>query len=32
VEVPSHLDGVLLEPSLWLDGRKIIEAGKLLVE
>lgn len=32
VEVPSHLDGVLLEPTLWLDGRKIIEAGKLLVE
>lgn len=32
VEVPSHLDGVLLGPTLWLDGQKIIEEGKLLVE
>jgi|LSQX01.3.fsa_nt_gb leucyl aminopeptidase (aminopeptidase T) len=30
VEVPSHLDGVLLQPSLWLDGRKILEKGNLL--
>lgn len=32
VEVPSHLDGVILKPTLWLDGQKVIENGKLLVE
>lgn len=32
VEVASHLDGVLLNPTLWLDGKKIIEQGKFLVE
>lgn len=30
VEVASHLDGVVLEPTVWLDGQVIIEQGKLL--
>jgi leucyl aminopeptidase (aminopeptidase T) len=30
VEVPSHLDGVLLNPTLWLDGKKILEQGRLI--
>lgn len=30
VEVASHLDGVIIEPTVWLDGQMIIEKGKLL--
>ncbi|HHX50174.1 MAG TPA: aminopeptidase, partial [Clostridia bacterium] len=30
VEVASHLDGVLLKPTLWLDGRRILEKGRLI--
>lgn len=30
VEVASHLDGVVLKPTVWLDGQVIIEQGKLL--
>lgn len=30
VEVASHLDGVILQPTLWLDGQKVIEDGRLL--
>jgi leucyl aminopeptidase (aminopeptidase T) len=29
--VPSHLDGLILEPTVYVDGRMIMEAGKLLV-
>ncbi len=25
-----HLDGVMLNPSVWLDGEKLMEKGKLL--
>ncbi len=28
VAVPSHLDGILLEPSIFLDGKPIMERGK----
>ena len=31
VNVPSHLDGLLLNPTLEIDGQKIMESGKLLV-
>ncbi|MEW6243937.1 MAG: aminopeptidase [Bacillota bacterium] len=32
VKVPVHLDGVLLHPTLYLDGRAVIENGRLLVD
>jgi leucyl aminopeptidase (aminopeptidase T) len=31
VAVPSHLDGLILQPTVYLDGRMIMEAGTLLV-
>ncbi len=31
VRVASHLDGMVKEPSVWLDDSKIMETGKLLV-
>jgi leucyl aminopeptidase (aminopeptidase T) len=31
VRVASHLDGLVKEPTVWLDDRKIMEAGKLLI-
>jgi len=31
VDVPVHLDGIILAPTLEIDGRKILEAGKLLL-
>lgn len=31
VSVPSHLDGLLLQPTLEIDGQKIMEDGKLLI-
>jgi leucyl aminopeptidase (aminopeptidase T) len=31
VSVPSHLDGLILQPTVYVDGRMIMEAGKLLV-
>lgn len=32
VDVPIHLDGIIKNPSLELDGKKIMDEGKLLVE
>ncbi len=31
VAVPSHLDGLILRPTVRLDGRAIMQAGKLLI-
>jgi leucyl aminopeptidase (aminopeptidase T) len=31
VRVASHLDGLVTHPTVWLDDRKIMEEGKLLV-
>jgi leucyl aminopeptidase (aminopeptidase T) len=31
VSVPSHLDGILLKPSLWIDDNKIMEDGQLKI-
>ncbi len=31
VSVPSHLDGLILQPTVYVDDRMIMEAGKLLV-
>ena len=31
IGVSSHLDGLVLEPTLWVDDRKIMENGRLLV-
>ncbi|MCU0638983.1 MAG: aminopeptidase [Candidatus Krumholzibacteria bacterium] len=31
VDVPIHLDGIVKNPTVWLDGTKIMENGKLLV-
>jgi leucyl aminopeptidase (aminopeptidase T) len=31
VSVPSHLDGLILKPTVYVDGRLIMEAGRLLV-
>lgn len=31
VSVPSHLDGILLKPSLWIDDKKIMEDGQLKI-
>lgn len=31
VSVPIHIDGILLKPTLSIDGRKILERGKFLV-
>jgi leucyl aminopeptidase (aminopeptidase T) len=31
VSVPSHLDGLIIQPTVFVDGRMIMEAGKLLV-
>lgn len=31
VNVQSHLDGLVLSPTVWFDSQKIMEAGKLLV-
>jgi aminopeptidase len=31
VRVASHLDGLIKEPTVWFDDRKLMEAGKLLV-
>ncbi|HHX95056.1 MAG TPA: aminopeptidase [Clostridia bacterium] len=30
VSVPSHLDGIMLKPTLTLDGKTVIEGGRLL--
>ncbi len=32
VNVPIHLDGVIREPTVYLDGKEIMKAGKLLVK
>jgi aminopeptidase len=32
VRVASHLDGLIKQPTVWLDDIKIMEAGKLLVD
>jgi leucyl aminopeptidase (aminopeptidase T) len=31
VSVPSHLDGLILQPTVYVDGRMIMDAGRLLV-
>ena len=31
VRVASHLDGLIKEPTVWFDDRKVMEAGKLLL-
>lgn len=31
VKVPIHLDGIILKPTILVDGKKIMEQGKLLV-
>ncbi len=31
IGVPSHIDGLMLEPSLWVDGRLLMDRGQLLV-
>ena len=31
VRVASHLDGLVKEPTVWFDDRKIMESGKLLI-
>jgi leucyl aminopeptidase (aminopeptidase T) len=31
VSVQSHLDGILLKPTLWIDDKKIMENGKLMI-
>jgi aminopeptidase len=31
VRVPSHLDGLIKQPTVWFDDRKIMESGKLLI-
>ncbi len=32
VGVPSHLDGVVKQPTVWFDDRRIMDAGRLLIE
>lgn len=32
VAVPSHLDGILLAPTIYLDGKLIMERGKFLIK
>jgi len=31
VDVPVHIDGVFAKPDIWVDSRKIMERGKLLI-
>jgi len=31
VSVPSHLDGLIMKPTVYVDGRMIMDAGRLLV-
>ncbi len=31
IRVASHLDGMVNRPTVWFDGRKIMESGKLLI-
>jgi leucyl aminopeptidase (aminopeptidase T) len=31
VRVPSHQDGIVTRPSVWIDGRQLMREGKLLV-
>jgi leucyl aminopeptidase (aminopeptidase T) len=31
VSVPSHLDGILLRPTVWIDDKKIMENGELKI-
>ncbi|MEM4409645.1 MAG: hypothetical protein QXI19_12975, partial [Candidatus Caldarchaeum sp.] len=32
VRVASHLDGVILKPTITIDGRKIMDGGTLLID
>lgn len=32
VDVPIHLDGVLKKPDVWIDGKRLMKEGKLLVK
>ncbi len=32
VRVASHLDGLVKQPTVWFDDRKVMEAGRLLIE
>jgi len=31
VDVPLHIDGVFLKPTIWIDEKKVMEHGKLLI-
>jgi leucyl aminopeptidase (aminopeptidase T) len=31
VEVPSHLDGIIRDPTLWIDGTPILRKGRILL-
>lgn len=31
VRVASHLDGLIKQPTVWFDGRKVMESGKILI-
>jgi len=31
IEVPIHLDAIILSPTIWLDGKRIINRGKLIL-
>jgi leucyl aminopeptidase (aminopeptidase T) len=31
-ESKTHIDGLVLKSSIWIDGRKIMDEGKLLLE
>jgi leucyl aminopeptidase (aminopeptidase T) len=31
VRVASHLDGLVKEPTVWFDDRKVMEGGRLLI-
>jgi aminopeptidase len=32
VRVASHLDGLVTQPTVWFDDRKVLEAGRLLID
>jgi len=31
VQVPSHLDGLIKQPTVWFDEQKVMENGRLLI-
>lgn len=32
VDVPFHVDGIILKPDVWFDEKKVMERGRLLIE